>query len=197
MRTLLTFVSSAFLLLCMSSCGSKSQNDNMTADEMELFDEWEDSFGEVYILGSYGMGPIEKGMHLRDIPESVDGLYDSFTVTKFSHNDHAYVPLKYRSWASFKRDGNQVFTAGFDALDKVIQIATTNPEIPTPIGAFVGMPENELIDIPGVECVNSDIVYQYKNDMMKAYKFDDIYFFVENGAVVMTAVGDLFYTRYQ
>lgn len=79
-------------------------------DEDEADDDEEDETDAAFILGDNKLGPLSLGQTVASLPESVEGLYDSYKYDKVEIENEMEGSWT-EEWCYFYKDGKEIFKA--------------------------------------------------------------------------------------
>ena len=159
MRSLLQTV---VIALLFTACNTNNSSQTVTdGDTTAAVTEQVAPSEPVFI--EQGLPPVVIGANVKDMPESVDGLYASKKYHQIDPNldDEQIGWDEVEGWYFYDKDGNLLFTA--EENDGTIYRVTVKfPTLKTAQGAHVGMSRDEALKIEGAKLIkpNPEADYQ-------------------------------------
>lgn len=162
MKSLLQTIVVATAALLFTACNTNNSNQTATdGDTTAAVTEQAAPSESVFI--EQGLPPVVIGAKVKDLPESVDGLYASKKYHQIDPNldDEQIGWDEVEGWYFYDKDGNLLFTAE-ENNGTIYRVTAKSPTLKTAQGAHVGMSRDEALKIEGTKLIkpNPEADYQ-------------------------------------
>lgn len=162
MKSLLQTIVVAMAALLFTACNTNNSSQTATdGDTTAAVTEQAAPSESVFI--EQGLPPVVIGAKVKDLPESVDGLYASKKYHQIDPNldDEQIGWDEVEGWYFYDKDGNLLFTAE-ENNGTIYRVTTKSPTLKTAQGAHVGMSRDEALKIEGTKLIkpNPEADYQ-------------------------------------
>ena len=153
MKSLFQIVAVAVAALMFTACNTNNANQNATDGDTTAATTEQAALAEP-VFTEQGLPPVVIGANVKDLPESVEGLYASKKYHQIDPNlsDEEIDFNEVEGWYFYDKDGNLLFTAE-DNNGIIFRIIAKSPALKTAQGAHIGMTRDEALAIEGAKLV--------------------------------------------
>ncbi len=165
MKQLLMTVSLAVTALLFTACSNNTGDQNAAQNDTTATVTEQASLAEP-VITDQGIAPVLIGADIKDIPESVEGLYAKREYKSLDGVDDEELDWNdVDGWYFYDADGNKLFVA--ETIEKggkdiIYSILVFSPTIKTTQGAHVGMSRQELAAIDGAKYIEPNPEADYE-----------------------------------
>ena len=162
MKSLFQNAAVAVTVLIFMACNSNNVGQNATEGDTTAAVTEQAAPAEP-VFTEQGLPPVIIGANVKDLPESVEGLYASrkFHQIDPDLNDEEIGFDEIEGWYFYDKDDNLLFTAE-DNDGIIYRVIAKSPAIKTVQGAHVGMTRDEALAIEGAKLVKPDPEADYQ-----------------------------------
>ena len=162
MKHLIKSVAVAVAALMFTACSNSAADQNASQSDTSAAVTEQTAPAEP-VLTEEGLSPVVIGANVKDLPESVEGLYASKTFHKIDEN-LSYEEIGFdeiEGWHFLDKDGNLLFTTE-DNEGIIYRVTVKSPTIKTAQGVHVGMSRDEALKIEGAKLIKPDPEADYQ-----------------------------------